>query len=266
MEYGICGQAVVPVRIQPDGHQEMVNQLLFGDLVIIKGSVKEWVLIETFDDQYEGWIDNSQIILIDKDQFNELIANARHYSLELASDLKSDDGSAKVMLTLGARLPHFRDDRFALNDNTYLFTGEVQHTAEKPENDRLLDIARKYLEAPYLWGGRSPFGIDCSGFVQIVFRMCGLHLPRDSSQQVEEGETVNFINEAMAGDLAFFGNEEGDIIHVGILLNNQSIIHASGKVRIDKIDHQGIFNSEINKYSHQLRVIKRISNTKLTPK
>lgn len=260
MEYGICGQAVVPVRIQPGGHQEMVNQLLFGDLAIIKGSVKDWVLIETFDDQYEGWIDNNQIILIDKDQFNELITNDRHYSLELASEHTSEDLNSKVILTLGARLPHFQNSRFTLNNTTFVFNGEVRYTAEKLENNQLLDIAYKYLEAPYLWGGRSPFGIDCSGFVQVVFRMCGLYLPRDSSEQVGEGETVNFIHEAIAGDLAFFGNEEGDIIHVGILLNNHTIIHASGKVRIDKIDHQGIFNSEINKYSHQLRVIKRINN------
>lgn len=117
---------------------------------------------------------------------------------------------------------------------------------------------KKYLNAPYLWGGRSIFGIDCSGFIQIVFKMAGIMLPRDSSQQIEKGEIINFLEEARQGDLAFFEDEEGTIIHVGILIDNQTIIHASGKVRIDKIDHNGIYNKELQKYTHKLRLVKRI--------
>jgi len=115
-----------------------------------------------------------------------------------------------------------------------------------------------YLNAPYLWGGRSPFGIDCSGFTQVIYKLNGFKLPRDASQQATIGETLSFIEESESGDLAFFDNEEGNIIHVGIMLENNNIIHASGKVRIDKIDHQGIFNSETNTYSHRLRLIKKI--------
>ena len=115
-----------------------------------------------------------------------------------------------------------------------------------------------FLNSPYLWGGRTPFGIDCSGFVQIAARLSGISLPRDTQEQAEEGEIINLISEAKPGDLAFFDNIDGRIIHVGIILENGQIIHASGKVRIDTIDHQGIFNEESKKYSHQLRVIKRI--------
>jgi hypothetical protein len=260
MEYGICGQAVVPVRLQPGDHQEMVNQLLFGDLVVIKGSIKDWILVETFDDQYEGWIDSKQIELISKDIFNDLISTDRFYALGLANKIISEDGMSSVMFTIGSRLPDYNEKRFSINNNHYHFQGEVQQTNAKAGTSRIIEIAKKYLEAPYLWGGRSPFGIDCSGFVQVVYKMCGIFLPRDSSQQVLQGENINFIHEALQGDLAFFGNEEGQIIHVGILLDNQQIIHASGKVRIDKIDHQGIFNTGLGKYTHQLRIIKRLNS------
>ncbi len=156
MEYGICGQAVVPVRLQPGDQQEMINQLLFGDLVVIKGHVKEWILIETFDDQYEGWIDKKQITYLDKTTFNELIVTDRHYSLELSGRFVSDDNTSSVLLTIGSRLPHFQDSKFMINGQHYQFTGEVQQTKEKSKYERLINIATKYLEAPYLWGGRSP--------------------------------------------------------------------------------------------------------------
>ena len=101
-------------------------------------------------------------------------------------------------------------------------------------------------------------GMDCSGFSQVVHRIVGNDLPRDASQQVELGDTISFVEEAQAGDLAFFDNEEGNITHVGICLGGGDIIHASGSVRIDKLDHIGIFNADKGTYSHKLRVIKRI--------
>jgi len=258
MEYGICMQALVPVRFQPGDKQEMTNQLLLGDQVFIKGQVKEWVLVQTVDDEYEGWVDRKQVSMISKEEFNELLNADDYYSLELASRVSSEDGQKKLMFTLGARLPGYNLNRFQVGGNVFSFPGETCSNHEKATPEHILLYAEKYLDAPYLWGGRSPFGIDCSGLVQMVFKMGGVLLPRDSSQQVNEGKTVNFIHEAQPGDLAFFGDEEGDITHVGILTGNGSIIHASGKVRVDHVDHQGIFNAIDNKYTHHLRVIKRI--------
>jgi gamma-D-glutamyl-L-lysine dipeptidyl-peptidase len=126
-----------------------------------------------------------------------------------------------------------------------------------PSHEIILKLARRYLYAPYLWGGRSPFGIDCSGFTQVVFMMAGLKLKRDASQQVGQGEGVDFAEQAQAADLAFFDNDKGNIVHVGIVMNNNHIIHAAGQVRIDRLDHFGIFNETLGKYTHKLRLIKR---------
>lgn len=257
MNYAICDQAVVPVRVQPGNQQEMSNQLLFGDLVVIKGQVKDWLLIETFDDQYEGWIDQKQISIIENELFNRLIVTERNYVKSLSEEVHNEQNQKRI-LTRGAFLPFYKENAFTINGIQFPFLKEVLSSSDNFQPNKLIELSKSYLGTPYLWGGRSPFGIDCSGFAQIVYKMLGLFLPRDSSQQVQHGETVNFIHEAKAGDLAFFGNEEGAIVHVGILIDNSQIIHASGLVRIDTIDHQGIFNAETNKYSHQLRVIKRI--------
>ncbi len=257
MNYGICDQALVPVRVQPGDRQEMTNQLLFGDMVIIKGQVKDWLLVESFDDQYEGWTDSKQILPVSKELFNELINEERHYALDLSTTGTYIGEESNYLFTCGAHLPFFRQQAFRVIDRKGEYAGEIIKPGDKVNPDELLRIAYKYHGAPYLWGGRSPFGIDCSGFVQVVFRMVGIMLPRDASQQVLQGEPLNFVDEALPGDLAFFGNEEGEIIHVGMVVNDRHIIHASGKVRVDKLDHQGIYNEGTRKYTHNLRLVKR---------
>jgi gamma-D-glutamyl-L-lysine dipeptidyl-peptidase len=114
------------------------------------------------------------------------------------------------------------------------------------------------LNSPYLWGGKTPFGIDCSGFTQMAYKLAGIKLRRDAWQQAEQGHTINLLEETEPGDLAFFDNDEGNIVHVGIILRDHKIIHAAGKVRIDSIDHYGINNKELKKYTHKLRLIKRM--------
>lgn len=259
MNYGICDQAVVPVRLQPGERYEMVNQLLFGDLVVIKGAVKDWMLIETFDDQYEGWVDAKQLSNLSNEEFNELIIAKRFYALDLAREVYGRSGGGKLLITRGAVLSGFDNGSFIHKNDRYDYDGEVIQPEKKTCEEKIQSIAGMYLETPYLWGGRSPFGIDCSGLVQVVMKMCGIYLSRDASQQVSEGEVVNFVHEARTGDLAFFGNDEGAITHVGIVIGSQQIIHASGKVRMDSLDHQGIFNKETGQYSHNLRIIKRFN-------
>lgn len=256
MEYGICDLAAVPVRIQPGEQSEMINQLLFGDVAIITDRHQNWLLIETVDDNYDGWVDEKQLLPLSEKDVENLNYSPGYFSKDLLTICNTGINNNYFIL-MGSRLPSFYDSTFLINGEKTDFRGSLYDASKNSNPNKVSEIAKKFLGAPYLWGGRSPFGIDCSGLTQIVYRMCGKLLPRDSSQQVLEGTTIDFVHESKPGDLAFFENKEGNIVHVGIILENQHIIHASGRVSIDKLDHQGIFNNKLQKYTHQLRVIKR---------
>ena len=157
---------------------------------------------------------------------------------------------------IGSNLPFFNNSNFSLLDETYQFDGEVYH--DQLSKSDLVHKAYLFLNSPYLWGGKTPFGIDCSGFTQMVYKICGYQLKRDAKEQATQGEVLSFIEESEPGDLAFFDNAEGDIIHVGIIMNDYHIIHAHGQVRIDRLDHTGIYNVDTQKHTHKLRVIKKI--------
>ena len=123
----------------------------------------------------------------------------------------------------------------------------------------LEEVALSFLNSPYLWGGKTKFGTDCSGFVQSVFKIYGKILPRDSYQQALVGTEINLEN-SKTGDLAFFGKKIDSITHVGIVISNNRIIHSSGKVRIDNIVNEGILNVDSKKISHELQSVRRIVN------
>ena len=164
-------------------------------------------------------------------------------------------------MVAGCSLPFFKDNQLQFGGESYQFIGEALQPNPNKFAAELDSACRFYLNAPYLWGGRTPWGIDCSGLTQLVFKHFGIAILRDAAQQATQGETVDFLASAKAGDLAFFDNEEGRIIHVGILLSNQKIIHASGRVKIEKIDNQGIYSDELGRHTHKLRIIKRFSQT-----
>ncbi len=164
----------------------------------------------------------------------------------------------KLTVFKGSSLPHYENQSFKINDELFEFNAAVTGGTNQSSIAQLPAFAMSFLNMPYLWGGRSPAGIDCSGFTNIVYKLAGIRLRRDAWQQSEQGILINFIDEARPGDLAFFQNEEGKIIHVGIILQQQKIIHASGRVRIDTIDHYGIYDEELKKYTHQLRLIRRM--------
>jgi hypothetical protein len=232
------------MRGEPSDKSEMVSQLLYGDTFRVLERTKKWTQVETTFDSYKGWIDTKQICEFEEKNLSEKLT----FSADLVEHI-IEENNQLITIVLGSNVSHLK----VLN---HRFEGNM-YSGKLPKNE-LVEISLMYLNAPYLWGGKTPFGIDCSGLTQMVYKLAGYQLPRDAWQQANVGETLSFIEESEPGDLAFFDNPEGKIVHVGIILSNHQIIHAHGKVRIDKLDQYGIFNSDTNKHSHQLRVIKKM--------
>jgi hypothetical protein len=253
--HAICRVSIAPLRSEPSDRAEIVSQLLFGDYVQILEKTEKWYRVQSTYDEYQGWVDYKQLVVVSEAEYQEPRGAEYLVPAAVQNAVKGEDGSN--YLTAGSSLPKYKDGVCYLGKQRFEVGFEpLQVNYDLPQS-KIVQHALFYLNAPYLWGGRTLFGIDCSGFVQIVFKMAGVKLKRDASQQAVTGSTVDFLPAAQAGDVAFFDNEEGRITHVGILLSNKEIIHASGKVRIDSIDDQGIFNKELNRYTHNLRIIKR---------
>jgi hypothetical protein len=256
MNFGICNLSVIAVRKLPEHGSEMVTQLLFGESFDIIETENSWVFINTHYENYKGWIHQLQFLPLDGFEFNEFKGKPMVLTPNSSSSLTEVTSKKYVHLLLGCTLPLPIGDKFTIESVDYIFKGEYFTPSGKKTD--ILKFAACYQNAPYLWGGRTQFGIDCSGFTQMAYKLAGIFLPRDASQQSEIGETLSFISESEPGDLVFFDNETGNITHVGIIYDHQHIIHASGCVRIDMIDHNGIYNKDLGKYTHQLRLIKKV--------
>ncbi len=251
--FGICNLANIPLRIEPNDRSEIVSQVLFGEHFLVLEKQKQWIKIKLQFDDYEGWVDEKQFQYISEKDYD----NLNHQDIILNSDLiEYITGKDNFMMPvpLGSSLAFLENPE--INSLDLIFEGSK--TSGKKSKSEIISTSFLYLNAPYLWGGKTPFGIDCSGFTQMVYKLCGYKLLRDASQQSYQGEALSFIEESEPGDLAFFDNEEGKIIHVGIMMKDNYIIHASGKIRIDRLDHLGIYNAEQNRHTHKLRVIKKI--------
>ncbi len=252
MERYICENVFVPLRSGPTHKSEMLSQVLFGEKYLILDTSGSWIRIETLFDKYTGWIDLHHL------QQTEDISDQKGNVLNRSLLCLRNDGT-KMILEAGCEIynPDFKNGTFTIGKNIYTTSHEL-HENHITISESLTETGMKFINSPYIWGGRVPSGIDCSGFTQLVYKIHGIAIARDSWKQAEEGKSVDFINEAVPGDLVYFDNERGRISHTGMILSRGLAIHASGRVRIDSIDHQGIFKKEINGYSHKLRMIRRV--------
>ncbi|GAB3536845.1 C40 family peptidase [Pontibacter brevis] len=248
--------SLVPMRAETSDKAELVTQLIFGECYEIVNTEGNWLQIQLASDGYVGWIDFKQHTAVTPEYFEAWKSTRHARVLDLLQVVHNND--VPVPIGIGSYLPFFDGRSILVNETRYAYAGCAAAPDSRPPQAALLEVAANFLKFPYLWGGKSVFGIDCSGFTQQVFGICGYQLPRDAYQQVAHGQEVHFVEQTQPGDLAYFSNAEGRITHVGITLEGQKIMHAHGEVRIDTLDHTGIYNKDLKRYTHHLRIIKRI--------
>jgi cell wall-associated NlpC family hydrolase len=252
MEFGICNVPVSPLRAEASHRSEMTSQLLFGELCETLEEDENWKKVRCKYDDYTGWLQSNQVISIDETvYFDETV----HLTAEWVTEILYNGLTMKI--PMGSLLTGFEKGMARWNDDIIKYKGKDWNFPD-PSPENIINKALEYLNTPYLWGGKTVFGIDCSGFVQAVFRFFQVQLLRDTFQQADQGESVIHLEMARRGDLAFFDNASGKIIHVGILLNDHEIIHASGKVRVDGLTSEGIINTDTDKQTHRLKLIRRV--------
>ena len=248
MGYGICALSVLPLRETAQHNSSLISEVLYGEMFKITISRKFWSKVQLLDNT-EGWLENNQFIEISSDTFKSLCKQKAQISTDLV-ELIYEHKKILFPIPIGSAVQHS-----SFLGHTY--EGEI--STGKAEKHKVAETSLTFLNSPFRHGGRTPFGIDAGGFVQMVYKLCGFELPRTAVSQADIGVPMSFIEETEPGDLAFFDNNEGEIIHVGIILENNYIIHAYGTVRIDRIDQSGIFNAGMRTHTHKLRLLKSVS-------
>jgi hypothetical protein len=252
-----CNLSVAPVRTEPNHRAEQSTQLLFGEKAeILEVNNRDWARVRSAWDGYEGWCPVSQLTKISKKDY---LKKAKHLAATHVNKLVLPEG--EILLPLGSELASYKSGKIPA-DKPGRFKGKkLNIKSASLDCESLKAAALKYMYAPYQWGGRAIGGIDCSGLMQMAFKLCNHPIPRDASQQAKQGWLVDFLQHAQCGDMAFFDDKEGRIVHVGLLLDNQNIIHAtdtSGRVVIDRIDQAGIISVQLKKRTHNLRMVRRL--------
>lgn len=246
-----CSITHIPVRAKAAHASEMVSMLLFGESVQILDEEEDYYLVENTFDAYQGFVP--------KIHLEEHAEGASFFVQDDFLQIPFRQGS--ILLPKGSILTNFNNVGFTYQGHQLQVPPGariLELATATYQSDLLLKNAKCFVGTPYLWGGRTRFGIDCSGFVQLLYKEMGISLKRDAKQQVLQGQAVDSISGSQAGDLAFFANKSGTVTHVGLLDGEGNIIHSSGQVRVDSVDEKGIYNAELNRYTHDLCAIRRM--------
>lgn len=255
--HAVCHLNIIPVFSKPLDASTMLSQMLFGETcIIIEKKNKHWFKIQTTTCNILGWVRAIQLQLLDE-QFYIKLSNNPAIALEICHPVFNEEVSKSVVI--GSSLPCYDGISFQMPETKYVYNGQAaQSDGLEKSQELLVKIARRYLYAPELSGGRSPFGIDAGALIQHLFRFFEIDLPRFPNEQYLHGEIVDFVETAQEGDLAFCEDVDGQIDHVGMVIGEKKVLHVHGCVRIDKLDHHGFYNYDLRKYTHKLRIIKRL--------
>lgn len=248
--FGICQVSIAPIRAAESDESEIVTQLLFGDYVEVMKIGKPWVKIYFPKDDYEGHMDFKQLKYISKEEY--LTDSNLNHQVVNNGVLSITGPLGLQQIIAGSNLPNYKNGQFQFAEETFKINEPLEVLT-----DSFIQTSLRYLNTPYLWGGKGILGIDCSGLIQIVCKIHGISLPRDASKQVNSGEEIDFTDR-QPGDIMFFINSKRKVHHVGVLTTKDSIIHAAGHVRIDRIDDEGIFREDFQEYTHKYHSIRRL--------
>ncbi|PID93481.1 MAG: hypothetical protein CSA95_07355 [Bacteroidetes bacterium] len=255
MRYGIIMVGAAAQRAMPDHRSEMVNQLLFGEVVAMKTMEGEWMKVVSFPDHYQGYVMKAHVLEVGEEDPDVILRCCTAHTSGHATAFCVDASLSPISLPIGARLHNCTDGLFSLLGHQWRLSGDFLLRDGAHSRDQLVAFAQRFLNVPYLWGGKTEWGMDCSGFVQVVYRVFGRELPRDAWQQAAVGVEVHHLEEVLPGDLVFFGKKDEKPSHVGIVLKKGAVIHCSEKVKIDPLDAHGILSGTT--YTHELRRIRR---------
>ena len=258
---GIALHSIVPLRAEAREGAEQLTQMLFGETCTILEEKPRWYRIKLDSDGQEGWADSKMITPMSEKEYHaykKAYASAATISYPMTYAISENNGQT-IPLTAGTRLTNYQNGRFEVLGVGFRIDANMVITQPlELQEPTLLQTVRFFLNVPYLWGGKNAMGMDCSGFTQVIMSLFGKSLPRNASEQVALGEKIANLSEAKAGDLAFFDHNDGKISHVGLVIDSERVIHCSGRVKVEKLDLNGIFNAENGEYSHHLVSIKRI--------